>query len=94
MLSPFTKLSVHLNTPPQIISNHRIDISEVEGRVPMAYLFSRGAVQKSRDDGIQRYPRLPYADDAVGISRQWNSFRCDRVNHSFILPGLVFSAEC
>ena len=81
MLSPLIKISVDLNPSPQIISNNRIDISQVEGWVLMAYFFSRSAVQKSRDESIQRYPCLPYPDNAVNISHQWNSFRCDRVHH-------------
>jgi hypothetical protein len=55
------KIRVHLRTVPQIVSDHRVNISERDGVVALHDLLGRGSSLEFVDDQTHVYSRLTYA---------------------------------
>ncbi len=67
LLSTSLKIGIYLSPPSQVIGNDQIYISQIKRRILMRYLFCRGTVQKSRDDGVQSHSSFSHMDDAISI---------------------------
>ncbi len=54
----------------QIVADHRVDISQIEGRILTGDLLRGGTLVERLDDSVKRNPRATDTNDAFGVRSQ------------------------
>src|SRR5215210_1657118 len=75
------EVSVNLRLVAEIVTDHRVNVGQLERGILLRNLLCGGAFAKSGNDGVQRNAGVPHAHDAVLIGCQRNGFWRNHQRH-------------